>query len=395
MYRIQVLRKVILVGLMVAYITALVFRNYMVEDNSGAKHLAIELSDKEFMEIMSQRLNNIQFVCKKENKYRQSLNARNLFWFKEERIVYCPVWKSATSTWLHNLVDISSTTKEKKEEVRKQYRPVEQLQHLGAVKPSNRQWTRHVSSLKSTHNMAAFMTVRHPFERLVSAYRDKLERNNLKEPFYYRSYGKKIVEKYRHKALSVLGEDFFSELNNYGTMLKISNNRRPNSDLPSFWEFAQSVIDRYNIDMHWKPMYEYCAVCRKTYLKAFRYILKFEELQIEEPAFLKHVHWDNKVNKTIKLNSNRPEQMTSSEITQLYFSILSDEDIIKLYKVYELDFLLFSYTFTIGNISLPSSTSPLLGIRSDQQHILMKEGSAGVDSLKEVSADIQYNDTAK
>lgn len=45
------------------------------------------------------------------------------------------------------------------------------------------------------------MIVRHPFERILSAYRDKLEnfatRSKSGTPYFYRKYGKKIVSKYR------------------------------------------------------------------------------------------------------------------------------------------------------------------------------------------------------
>ena len=58
----------------------------------------------------------------------------------------------------------------------------------------------------------SFIVVRHPFERLVSAYRDKLERthaSNYLTDFYYKSYGRKIVQKYRRRALQKFGDDFF------------------------------------------------------------------------------------------------------------------------------------------------------------------------------------------
>ena len=44
----------------------------------------------------------------------------------------------------------------------------------------------------------------------------------------------------------------------------------------------------------------------------------------------------------------------SAQVTAKYFEQLSDEDINKIYTVYEDDFKLFDYTFTFRNISLPS-----------------------------------------
>jgi hypothetical protein len=65
-------------------------------------------------------------------------------------------------------------------------------------------------------NLTSFLMVRHPFKRLVSAYRDKLERthitvNDVEDPksdFYYKRYGKKIVAQFRKKAIEKFGLEF-------------------------------------------------------------------------------------------------------------------------------------------------------------------------------------------
>ncbi len=94
-------------------------------------------------------------------------------------------------------------------------------------------------------------------------------------------------------------------------------------------------------------------MCNTITLKAFHFILKFEELQKEEEQFLSHCHWDEKINTRSKLNVNNPDNWSRKELTRIYFSTLSQEQIFGLYKVYELDFLLFNYTFAIGDLSLP------------------------------------------
>ena len=51
---------------------------------------------------------------------------------------------------------------------------------------------------------------------------------------------------------------------------------------------------------------------------------------------------------------NRPDELSSHDITVKYLSVLSnEEDILALYKAYEMDFKLFDYTFTIGNLTVP------------------------------------------
>ena len=43
----------------------------------------------------------------------------------------------------------------------------------------------------------------------MDSFGNKLQRNHLQEPFYYNKFGKPFVEKYRKKAIEVLGKDYF------------------------------------------------------------------------------------------------------------------------------------------------------------------------------------------
>ena len=67
-----------------------------------------------------------------------------------------------------------------------------------------------------------FLIVRHPLDRLVSAYRDKLERlgptftRPASDP-YYNLYGRQIVSQFRHAAIARFGPQFFSAENNFGS----------------------------------------------------------------------------------------------------------------------------------------------------------------------------------
>jgi len=43
--------------------------------------------------------------------------------------------------------------------------------------------------------MRKFIVVRHPLQRVVSAYRDKFERNNYWNQYFHNKYGKLIVSR--------------------------------------------------------------------------------------------------------------------------------------------------------------------------------------------------------
>ncbi len=61
---------------------------------------------------------------------------------------------------------------------------------------------------------------------------------------FNRKYGKLIVSRYRRDAVKRFGKTFFAEINNYGTPLPVPKERgKRNSKMPTFWEFAQFVID--------------------------------------------------------------------------------------------------------------------------------------------------------
>ena len=48
---------------------------------------------------------------------------------------------------------------------------------------------------------------------------------------------------------------------------------------------------------------------------------------------------------------NHPSHTTAEylDLTKKYFEILSDEEITKLYHIYQNDFIMFNYTFTFRN----------------------------------------------
>ena len=314
--------------------------------------------DSDYFHSLRLRSERLKHSCSHLSSNGKSLIANtkylstNLYWFGKEDIVYCPVFKSASSTWIENFIQLCSANKSILSRAKQRHRGnlIEQLKYIGAIQPTEKIWYTYLDEHRLPQNLIGFMVVRHPFERLVSAYRDKLERMNL---FYYEKYGKKIVYRFRDMAVKTLGEDFFSKSNSYGTLLNVSQDDRPNASLPSFWEFVQSVIIKLNMDEHWKPIYEHCSVCHPIQLHVHPYILKFENLKEEGPAFLRYFGWEHKINKSTKLNVNNYSDMSSAEITQLYFSILSKDEIRKLYSVYEYDFLLFDYTFKIGDLSVP------------------------------------------
>ena len=181
------------------------------------------------------------------------------------------------------------------------------------------------------------MIVRHPFDRLVSAFRDKLERKN---GMYYNLYGKTIVEKYRGAALKKFGEEFFSAENNFGALYNLGGART--KELPSWWEFVQWILangdhpERY--DEHWKPMSLFCSVCTVPY----NFILHFENLEREEQLLVDL--WNVSGIVSSRWENRNDRGLAKKEIRDGYLGLLDRKEVDQLYELYKDDFLLFGYT---------------------------------------------------
>ena len=154
-----------------------------------------QLSKSKFQDIMKKRIQNIHEVCQrmKLSEAYSSVPTR-LFILKEKNILYCPVFKAASSTWINIMLELAKDKIAKKELVQKL--PTEDLIERAKIAgiyeeyftldslTSEEQYHSKVSGFpnKST---TAFLVVRHPFERLVSAFRDKLERSHPDNNFYF------------------------------------------------------------------------------------------------------------------------------------------------------------------------------------------------------------------
>ncbi|CAG0898933.1 unnamed protein product [Cyprideis torosa] len=154
------------------------------------------------------------------------------------------------------------------------------------------------------------MLVRHPFSRLVSAYRDKLD---VEAPDHFREEAEKIVGKTRAKSAN--------------------NTRRDN---PTFTEFIEYLTtqspDQYN--EHWMPTYVKCRPCSVNY----EFIMKLETIQEDVEYVMKAVGAN--VTGFERLNQRTSDSM---ETTRKYFERLPEEKIEQLYENYKFDFELFGY----------------------------------------------------
>ncbi|XP_068124373.1 carbohydrate sulfotransferase 10 [Hyperolius riggenbachi] len=165
-----------------------------------------------------------------------------------------------------------------------------------------------------------FLIVRDPFERLISAYKDKFLNNPRFEPWYKHNIAPVIIRKYRKNHSNIKGGLQFQDFVRY---LGDPNHRF--LDL----QFGDYII-------HWVTYVELCAPCEINY----NVIGHHETLEEDASYILKEAGIGNLVS-----YPPIPPGITHYNQSKVehYFSTVTKRDIRRLYKRYEGDFKLFGY----------------------------------------------------
>lgn len=159
-----------------------------------------------------------------------------------------------------------------------------------------------------------FIFVRHPFERLLSAYRNKLEQHYLSSQYFQMRFGRHIIKHYRPNP---------------------SKNSLIKGDDVTFQEFAAYLTnpDNNSFNEHWKPIFDLCHLC----LIDYDIIGKYETLYEDAEFILKQIGKSD-----IAFPHAAKPSKTWSQLRK-YYNTLSQRVINDLYKIYKLDFELFEY----------------------------------------------------
>ncbi|CAB3366457.1 Hypothetical predicted protein [Cloeon dipterum] len=219
----RILRLLVLA--FVSVFLLLFYRNFLI----GESHAPLTTAQKnellkEAEADMNKRRVLIERVCTKYNLglYRNSAEPQlfkhpptpqySVFYIdKQHKMSYCPIYKAASTTWLHQMLILSGRSEQSIKSKLKVQQLSEQAREVYPVEDSDQVEEALRTNLK-------LVIVRHPFERLLSAYRDKLENINVGlehgVEYFYKSHGRKIVKKYRNETSSRL-EPTFREFVSY------------------------------------------------------------------------------------------------------------------------------------------------------------------------------------
>lgn len=152
------------------------------------------------------------------------------------------------------------------------------------------------------------MFVRHPFDRLVSAFRDKAEKSRKEREYFYEKYWDPIMKKYR------------------------SEENLDNNSKPTFQEFIRYLLETNPsyYDNHWAFYWSRCEPC----LVEYDFIGKLEDSFEDFQQVSRQLQ--------VKYFSSKPTN-SYRKIYRNYFYNLTAEDVSKLHSIYKLDFEIFGY----------------------------------------------------
>ncbi|KAG7172246.1 carbohydrate sulfotransferase 11-like [Homarus americanus] len=162
-----------------------------------------------------------------------------------------------------------------------------------------------------------FLFTRHPLDRLISAFSDKLENSDRESKFDFHKYVGQEVEMMVRGKVTGLGHNVtFPEFIKWVTP--------PNGT----WTEAQK-------NEHWRPISELCAPCTVQYNAVGRY----ENLEQEMNATL---HWLD-VGHYARRFPPPDRTFHAAERRHQYLQHLASDDKLRFLRTYLLDFLLFGY----------------------------------------------------
>ena len=145
-------------------IFVVIIYNVIPEIRQIYKALDPQAIDNNNEDIFTKRLERLKSLCSSLTSdggpliSNTKLISSNLYWLPKSKIVYCPVFKSASSTWLENLIHLSGATPERLKEAKQRHRGslVDQIKHVGAIKPSEKVWIDFVNQ-NQTQDLTSFM----------------------------------------------------------------------------------------------------------------------------------------------------------------------------------------------------------------------------------------------
>ncbi|XP_058248720.1 carbohydrate sulfotransferase 12-like [Hemibagrus wyckioides] len=235
-------------------------------------------------------------------------------------IIYCYVPKVACTAWKRIMIFLSESLKMYGVPYRNLLDvPIEEV-HGSSLQQLNA-YPKAVMKQK-IETYQKFLFVRDPFVRLISAYKDKIQRPNQ---IFYEIAGMYILEKFGHVPNPPASVE----------------QAHAQGIVPSFYNFIQYILslpagNYTEFDEHWRQTVHLCHPCAIDY----DFIGKMETIDEDAAHLLRILRVDN----IVELKPMTRSKTEQSEI-KTWFSNITIEWRRKLYDIYKADFKLFGYEY--------------------------------------------------
>ncbi|XP_056595194.1 carbohydrate sulfotransferase 8-like isoform X3 [Triplophysa dalaica] len=273
-------------------------------------------STERITQVQQVRQRLMREVCAKytggaTKRFVTRMQVSRIFVEDTHKLLYCEVPKAGCSNWKRVLMVLKGLAPSTE---KIQHDEVHNGNHLKRLDSFD-----HISIIQRLKTYTKVIFPREPFERLVSAFRDKFENP---ESYYHTVFGKAIISRYRRNA----------------TQVALSTGAGV-----TFKEFIQYLLDVHRpvgMDIHWMPVAQLCSPC----LLDYDFIGKFETMEEEANFLLRSFGAPSNLTFPTFKDRNPNAERTSSEIMRRYFAQLNVTERQRVYDFYYMDYLLFNYS---------------------------------------------------
>ena len=173
---------------------------------------------------------------------------------------------------------------------------------------------------------------RHPFERLVSSYKDKIV--GALPGSVHDKLRRKITLKYRSP------NDLPKDNRGVPVLPRVRN--LPSKYVPTFAEFVHYIVEEgeagHEPDMHWAPVFSFCNPCQVS----INTIAKVETMDEDTEYILRRIQVSKgRIDMTKK--NLAPDGKSASEVADGYLKSIGSSLYEKITKLYIVDFDIFGY----------------------------------------------------
>ncbi|XP_078112397.1 carbohydrate sulfotransferase 8-like [Sander vitreus] len=226
------------------------------------------------------------------------------------QLLYCEVPKAGCSNWKRVLMVLGGKAASTRDIPHDAAHAANRLRRLDGYDAAG------IAERLRSYTKVLF--VREPFERLVSAFRDKFESPNS---YYHPVFGRAIIARYRANA-------------SLGALRSGAG-----VSFPEFVRYLLDVRRPVGMDIHWTPVSQLCSPC----LLRYSFIGKLESLEADANFLLRSVGAPGNLTFPDFKDRNPRAERTSAAITQAYFSQLSAAERQKVFDFFYMDYLMFQY----------------------------------------------------